>query len=320
MEYNPSILFKHHHFSTMYPSLFRKVKNVTYNRERITTPDEDFIDLDWSKNGSKALAVVCHGLEGSADSAYVRGMVRAFNGVNWDAVGYNYRSCSGEPNRLLKAYHAGATDDLDTVLQHILATSDYDKIALIGFSLGGNLVLRYFGESPDRVPEQVKTAVAISAPVDLAGCAKTIAQPHNFVYNQRFVRKLRVKTEWKKAQILAAGLDYETLYASKSLTAFDDLFTAPVNGFKDAADYWAKCSAKPVLTNIQRPSLLLNALNDPFLSKSCFPYEAAAANPFFELKTTNYGGHVGFAQFNKVGLYWNEAFVIQWTMNLIVNS
>jgi predicted alpha/beta-fold hydrolase len=310
MEYKPSALFRHHHFSTIFPSLFRKVKGVSYQRERIETPDDDFIDLDWSSYNNERLVVICHGLEGSGDSAYVRGMAKIFNNKDWDAVAYNYRACSGEMNRHLKAYHAGATYDLHTVLEHIISTKKYNEIALVGFSLGGNLILKYLGEAPGKVSNVVKKAVAISAPVDLESCAKSISSPSNFIYNDRFIRKLRKKSAAKKQQIIAAGMDYEALMKTKSLKEFDDKFTAPANGFDDAIDYWTKNSSRQFLKNIQKPTLLLNALNDPFLAPPCFPYEEAKANPNFKLMTPKYGGHVGFAQFNKDGYYWDEGVAV----------
>ena len=311
MEYNPSTLFRHHHFSTIYPALFRKVKGISYQRERIDTPDDDFIDLDWSSFNHQRLVVVCHGLEGSSDSPYVKGMVKTFNSNGWDAVAYNYRACSGEMNRHLKAYHAGATYDLHTVLNHILSTKSYNEIVLVGFSLGGNLVLKYFGEAPAKVPKIVKKAVAISAPVHLESCAISISSPSNFIYNDRFIRKLRKKSKGKKQQIIDAGMNYEILMKTKSLKEFDNQFTAPANGFKDAVDYWTQNSSRQFLKNIQKPALLLNAQNDPFLAPPCFPYEEAKANPNFELLTPKYGGHVGFAQFNKEGRYWDEEVALK---------
>lgn len=311
MEYHPSALFRHHHFSTIYPSLFRKVRGVNYQRERIDTPDEDFIDLDWSANDNQRLVVICHGLEGSSDSPYMRGMVKAFNFNHWDAVAYNYRACSGEMNRHLKAYHAGATYDLHTVLEHIVETKDYREIALIGFSLGGNLILKYFGEAPEQVHKTVTKAVAISAPVHLESCAKSISSPSNFIYNERFIRKLRKKSKAKKQQIIDAGMDYDILIKTKSLKEFDNQFTAPANGFEDAVDYWTQNSSKQFLKNIQKPTLLLNAQNDPFLAPPCFPYEEAKKNANFEFLAPKYGGHVGFAQFNKAGLYWDEEIALK---------
>jgi uncharacterized protein len=311
MEYRPSFLFRHQHFSTIFPTVTRLVKGVSYQRERIETPDDDFIDLDWSTLGNQRLVVVCHGLEGSSDSAYMKGMVRHFNRNHWDAVAYNYRACSGEMNRHLRAYHAGATYDLQTVLEHILRSRNYTEIALVGFSLGGNLVLKYLGEAPDKVAKLVTKGVAISAPVHLESCANKIAEPSNFIYNDRFIRKLRKKTIAKKDQIIAGGLDYNALVTTKSLKRFDDLFTAPANGFADAVDYWTKNSAKQFLKNIKIPALLVNAENDPFLAPPCFPYDEAKDNPNFKLMVPKYGGHVGFAQFNKQGSYWSEEVAVQ---------
>lgn len=316
----PNALFKHHHFSTIFPAILRIVSGVKYQRERIETPDDDFIDLDWSRKGSSTVAVICHGLEGKGASPYVKGMARQMNRANFDAVAYNYRMCSGEVNRQLYAYHAGATYDLHTVLQHILENYDYKNIILVGFSLGGNMVLKYLGENPSKVPEQVRVAVAISAPVHLESCAYSIAKPSNFIYNDRFIRKLRKKTKAKKQMIINAGLDYQGLMKTKSLKEFDDLFTAPANGFKDAVDYWTKNSARQFLEHIKKPALLVNALNDPFLAPECFPYEEAKANEYFSLMTPDYGGHVGFAQFGKNGTYWSEEVTLDFVLKHLGND
>lgn len=312
--YKPPLLLKYRHFNTMYSTLFRKVK-IEYEREKINTADDDFIHLDWSKKGASRLVILCHGLEGSSDSIYVRGMAKAFLAADFDIVAYNYRTCGGETNRQLRAYHAGATDDLHTVIQHVINNNNYQQIALVGFSLGGNLVLKYLGENPSKVPAAIQATVAISAPVDLESCSYEIAKSHNFIYNQRFLKKLRVKIKDKTPLLEANGYDVKKLLGAKDFLEFDDWFTAPVHGFKNATDYYRKNGAKQFLDNINRPALLINAKDDPFLAKEAFPYEAAQKNSYFHLLTPKYGGHVGFVSFNAQNQYWSEmqavAFVKQ---------
>jgi predicted alpha/beta-fold hydrolase len=306
MNYQPPFIFKQRHINTVYTTLFRR-NYVDYQRERISTPDDDFIDLDWLKNGQSKLVILCHGLEGSADSEYIKGMAKAFTKRNYDIVAYNYRGCSGETNRQLKAYHAGATYDLQTVIDHVLKTNDYQSLHLVGFSLGGNLVLKYLGERPMKIPKIVKSCVAISVPIDLESCAYEIKKPHNYMYNQRFMRKLRAKVIAKKELIEQSPiLDYDALLKSKSFLDFDNLFTAPAHGFKDALDYWTQNSSKQFLTNIEVPTLLINALDDPFLAPAAFPFDAPKQNPNFQLLAPKYGGHVGFVQFNKNKEFWSE--------------
>ena len=308
--YQPPLLLRFRHFNTMYSTLFRKV-NINYQRERIDTPDDDFIDLDWVKEGSDSLVILCHGLEGAGDSPYVKGMAKAFLKQQWDVCAYNYRTCSGEMNRLPKAYHAGATDDLQHVIQHILKTTNYKKLVLVGFSLGGNLILKYLGENPAQVPEKLTAAVAISVPIHLESCAYEIAKPHNFIYNQRFLKKLNTKIRAKRAILETVNLDVEALLQSKSLKDFDDLATAPLHGFDSAVDYWTKNSSKQFLNDIQIPTLLINALDDPFLAEECFPFETPKLNSNFHLLTPKYGGHVGFVQFKSSKEYWSEEQTIQ---------
>lgn len=304
-KYTPPFLFRNGHVQTIFPVLFRKVRGVTYTRERITTFDNDFLDLDWSdqnQNRSR-LVIISHGLEGSTDRAYVKGMVKALNHSGWDAMAWNYRSCSGEPNRTLRLYHNGVTDDLAWVINHAKTKNSYQEIALIGFSLGGNLTLLHLGrDKPDHV---VKKAVVFSVPCDLAQSSKVIAKPANTIYMKRFLILLhqKIKAKMQKMPGLIDDSDYHRI---KDFKGFDDRYTAPIHGFKDAQDYWEKCSSKPYVPDIQVPTLIVNAKNDPFLAKTCFPFEEASKNKNITLETPESGGHVGFIAFNKQNLYWSE--------------
>lgn len=302
-DFHPPWLMGNGHIQTIFPVIFRRVNDLDYTRERIPTPDQDFLDLDWSCIGSRRLAVVSHGLEGNTTRTYVKGMVRALNQGGWDALAWNYRGCSGEPNRQLRSYHNGATDDLALVIDHAAQKGGYDEIALVGFSLGGNLSLVHLGR--DRVHPRVSRAVVFSVPCHLEASAGVLARPSNKLYMARFLRLLHKKIREKMA-VLPGALDDEGYDRIKTFREFDDRYTAPIHGFKNARDYWAKCSSLQFIPSIRVPTLIINARNDPFLPAECFPEAAAGSNPRVTLKTPASGGHVGFMHFNRENIYWSE--------------
>jgi uncharacterized protein len=298
----PRILFNGH-VETIYPALIRKVDLTHYKRERISTPDDDFLDLDWLAQESDKLVILSHGLEGNSTRAYVKGMARALLQQGFDVLAWNYRGCSGEMNRQLRFYHSGATDDLDTVIRHALSTRPYTTVHLIGFSLGGNLTLKYLGENRKR-DSRISKAIAFSTPMDLyTGCLQ-ISQRENWLYSKRFLKSLRKKVLQKAAQ--KKELDVRGLEKIKTLMEFDDFLTGPIHGFKDARDYYEQCSSIRFVNDIQIPSLIVNAWNDPFLSPECYPINLLSGHAFVQLEIPERGGHVGFTQFNKNGLYWSE--------------
>ena len=279
---------------------------VTADRVRVQTPDDDFLDLDWARDRpSSKLVVLTHGLEGRARGQYTQGMAKALTRAGWHALAWNFRGCSGEPNHRLQSYHSGATEELQLVLDHVFATTDYDTIALVGFSLGGNLTLKYLGDQGDRLNPRIRAAFALSVPCDLASSAQRLEHGQNRIYMARFMRSLRAKVR-EKANRYPGALNLEGLDAMRTFAEFDDRYTAPIHGFRDAAEYWRKCSCRSVLHQIAMPTLLVNALDDPFLTPKCFPREATATNPNFALETPTYGGHLGFVEFNEEGTYWSE--------------
>ena len=289
-DYHPPLFFRSGHVQTVYAGMFRVVRGVRYQRERIETPDGDFLDLDWStakSNDFRRLAVISHGLEGSSSSTCVRGMTRALNRREWDVLAWNYRGCSGEVNRLAQSYHSGSTEDLDLVVHHVL--KKYEEVALVGFSLGGNLTLKYLGERA--VDPRVSAAAVISVPCDLAACSAKLARPENLLYMRQFLSSLRIKV---RAKAHIHRLDTTGIHRIRSFRQFDDLYTAPLHGFLDANDYWQQCSCKTFLPHIQTPTILVSAEDDPFRATSCYPFEEAKANPNLCLIVTKHGGHVGF--------------------------
>ena len=302
-EYHPPWLLGNGHIQTIFPVLFRKIPDLTYTRERIFTPDDDFLDLDWSCIQSRRLAVISHGLEGCSHRTYVKGMARAANCGGWDALAWNYRGCSGEPNQTLRFYHNGATDDLGLVIDHAVAMGRYDEIALIGFSLGGNLTLVHLGR--DRVNPKVSKAVVFSVPCNLSTSVALLASPANRIYMKRFLRLLHEKIKAKKA-LMPDRIDDDGYDNIKDFKEFDDRYTAPIHGFRDAKEYWRQCASQQFIPDIRVPTLIVNAANDPFLTKECFPVAEVKANRNVSLSIPKSGGHVGFVAFNRDRMYWSE--------------
>lgn len=297
----PRFLFSPH-LETIYPALWRRVDLQPYVRERITTPDDDFLDLDWLTRGSEKLVIISHGLEGSSNRPYIRGMAKALFSNGWDVLAWNYRGCSEEMNKKLRFYHSGATDDLDVVIQHAAEFKGYKNIYLVGFSLGGNITLKYLGE---RVPrKEIRKAVTVSVPMDLKTSCEKISKPSNWIYSNRFLKSLKKKIMIKAS--LMPGLDVSGLQRIKTLLQFDNRYTAPLHGFKDAIDYYTRCSSLHFVNGITIPTLIINTQNDPFLSRECFPAQQLKDHQHVQLEILLRGGHVGFAQFNKNGLYWSE--------------
>lgn len=302
MTYNhPKLLFSPH-LETIFPALFRKVKDITYQRERIDTPDGDFLDLDWVKNGSKKLVIISHGLEGSADRPYMKGMARAFSHNGFDVLAWNFRGCSEEMNKLPRFYHSGATEDLETVVQHALAKS-YDEINLVGFSLGGNLTLKFVGE---KKRPMIHRAVAISVPLNLHTSCIKISEQSNFLYSRRFLRNLKAKIK-AKAKQLPDQIKLNGIASINTLMDFDDAYTAPLHGFDSAIHYYESCSSINFLESIETPTLIVNAANDPFLSKECYPVQQLENHASVKFEMPSHGGHVGFTQFGKNNTYWSES-------------
>lgn len=302
--YIPPLCLSNGHLQTIVPQ-FRNVRGVNYRRERIETPDNDFLDLDWAETGSKRIAILSHGLEGNTQRQYMRGMVTALNRRGWDALAWNYRGCSGEPNRKLRWYHSGETGDLHTVILHAAAQKAYTEIALIGFSLGGNVTLKYLGERGSQVNLLINKAVVFSVPCDLKSSAHKLARPVNTLYMKRFLRTLRQKVREKK-QLFSGQIDDDNFDSIKTFIDFDNRYTAPIHGFKDAYDYFARCSSRQFLREIRVPALLVNAQNDPFLDEPSFPFEEAESSPYLFFEAPTSGGHTGFITLGNGGEYWSE--------------
>lgn len=305
--YSPSPIFKSGHLSTIYPTLFRKINPPPFVREQLTTPDGDFLHLDWLKSGNNNMVILCHGLEGNSASKYMLGMANIFSKNAWDVAAMNYRGCSGVPNETVRTYHSGATDDLDLVVQHV-ENQHYQKIVLIGFSLGGNLILKYAGEQKYPLTSKLDKIVIFSVPVDLAGSSLELSKMKNWLYTKRFLLKLSDKIS-DKAERFPELVSPDQMKNVSNLIDFDNYYTAPIHGFKDAEDYYRQNNSRQFLHQIDIPTLLVNAKNDPFLNGNCYPYEIAEKNEFLFMETPLWGGHVGFVDSGE--FYWSEKRAIE---------
>lgn len=264
----------------------------------------DFMDLDWSftSNGtSRKLIVLLHGLEGNAQRPYITGTAKYFNQRGYDACAVNFRSCSGVTNLLYQSYHSGVTNDLAEIFRHI-STKKYNIVVAKGFSLGGNVLLKYLGEERQH-PSIIKAAVGVSVPCDLYGSMIKLHQWYNLPYAIRFRKNLIDKLRLKQSSFPDYISD-ELLEKIETLRDFDELYTSKAHGFDNALDYYTKCSSLSVLHNINIPTLILNAANDSFLSSSCYPISIAKEHKTLFLETTEYGGHVGFYDIQNT--YYNE--------------
>jgi len=317
--FSTNFFLKNAHFNTMYRTFFMK-ENSTYQRKRITTWDDDFIDLDVSLVPSNTIAILIHGLEGSATSKYILAAVRELNMADIATVSMNLRGCSGEDNLLPTTYHSGKTDDVDFVINHIIEHFSYKNMILIGYSLGGNLTLKYMGENAHKLPKEIKGAVAISVPVDLASSGVELAKWKNKIYMHKFLKTLQLKVQRKVETFPKIPINIHQVLQSKSFLDFDEAYTAPIFGFKNANDYWQKASAKPFLKFINKPTLLINALDDPFLASACYPFTEAKNTAHFYLKTPKHGGHVGFiATFHQQKNRWLEHQILAFIKEKIGN-
>jgi len=304
--YNPPFGLGNGHIQTVFPTLFRKVPTIVSRRERIATIDGDFLDLDWIHDGiSDKLAILSHGLEGSSESVYIKGMAAALSRAGWDVLAWNFRGCGGEMNLRLQSYHSGSTQDLFQVIQHAANSDRYKNITLLGFSMGGNITLKLLGEKEFELPAVVSAAITFSVATNLASCAAQLERLENQVYMKRFLKTLREKIEGKIQNYPDHIID-EGLLQMRTFREFDNAYTAPIHGFLNAEDYWKQSSCGQFIPNISVPTLLVNAINDPFLSTSCYPIDSANNNQNFYLEIPSSGGHMGFIQFNRENIYWSE--------------
>lgn len=300
----PPFYLSNGHVQTIMPSLTRKVEGVHYERERFDLSDGDFVDLDWVTNNSKNLLLLTHGLEGSSERYYMKGMAKWFSDRNWDVLAWNCRSCSGEMNRSLRLYNHGEIGDIGEVIEHAIQVKNYEKIVLVGFSMGGSISMKYLGVHGKNLPAPVKAGIAFSSPVDLVSSIKVLEHFDNKMYKKYFLKNLGPKMKIKAEQHPDI-LDFSNFKKVKVWRDFDDYFSVPINGYDNAEAFYYQASAKNFMANIQVPALLVNAQNDPILTPECSPVELFENHPYLYLETPRYGGHVGFSVKGK-DYAWSE--------------
>lgn len=312
--YSPPFWLRGGNAQTVGVRLFCFVPHLPFVRERLELADGDCILVDWlfasgkTSERSKKVAVLSHGLEGDSTRSYMRAMALALTRRGWDVVSRNFRGCGGEMNRLPVLYHSGEVDDLDFVVRRV-ASEGYLEAGLVGFSMGGNQLLKYLGERREDLPDVISGAAAVSVPCDLAACSVLLSQPRNYMYMAYFLRTLRRKMR-EKYEMFPDLFDISNIDSIRTFKEFDDAFTAPLNGFADAEDYWEKASCLRFLPEIAVPTLLINAQNDPFLSENCYPRREAEENPHLYLLMPEQGGHVGFPTIVGKTVGWLENVIV----------
>ena len=283
------------HAQTIYPLLI-KPRPCPYRRERWETPDADFIDLDWLADAGSAddapLLVLFHGLEGNSNSHYALALMRRLAAIGWHGVVVHFRGCSGEPNRLPRAYHSGDSEEIDWILRRLKCAYPQRPLYAVGVSLGGNALLKWLGERAAEARVILEGAAAVSAPLDLSACGYRLSRGFNRVYGQHFLRTLKPAAA-AMLQRFPGLFDGRRLRAAATVYDFDEVVTAPLHGFAGADDYWRRASSKPWLPAIALPTLVLNAQNDPFLPAHVLP-RADQVGALVRREFPREGGHVGF--------------------------
>lgn len=337
--YSPPPGLANGHFQTLFPTLFRRDIPLKQQRLRIVS-DDDFLELDISvpgfcgnepRNGcggdffisgsregvGRGVVIISHGLEGDSRRKYVKGMAKVFTGAGFDVIAWNQPGCGEELCRTPRIYHMGETRDLRCVINYA-KEAGYTRIGLVGFSMGGNQILHFAGESGKAIDPTIKGIAVFSVPCDLTGSVDMLNKRANRIYMYYFMRSLHPKVRELHRRFPGSFADIDGLSKIFTFSEFDDRFTAPLNGFASAADYYARASSLPLLERINIPTLLVNAGDDPFLSPGCYPYAAASGNPKLFLKVPESGGHVGFVAFNRQNLYWSEQTARDFLMPLLL--
>ena len=288
----PAWWLRNRHLQTVWPTLFSRRGGLRSRRERFELSDGDFLDLDWVGGDSGPIVVVLHGLMGSIESPYAAGILREIERQGWRGLFVHFRGCSGEPNRLPRAYHSGDTGDLAAVIEEVNRREPATPIAAIGYSLGGNALLKWLSETGDGNP--LKAAVAVSVPFDIEQVANSINQGFSRVYERRLTRCLQ---EAVRSKIDRFGdimpIDRDLVGQLDDFWSFDNEVTAPLHGFADARDYYTKSSARQFLPGIRTHTLILHAKDDPFMTPEVIPTLDEVSDST-TLEVSEHGGHVGF--------------------------
>lgn len=298
------------HLQTLWPTFARSRIKLPLQRERIELSDGDFIDLDWvgRQRSNKPIVLILHGLEGSSRSPYAQGMLQSIDRLGCRGVVMNFRGCSGEPNRLPRSYHSGDTRDFSTIVNFLSKQEPRVPIIVIGYSLGGNVLLKWLGEQGQDVANVI-AAVAVSVPFELDKSVDRLQQGFSHFYEQHFLRLLHKKMQQKKNMQMPIVVPQSPL---STLREFDDKITAPLHGFASAQDYYVKSSSRQFLKDIRLPTLLLHAKDDPFIPSGAIPL-SRELSPCTTLEVTEKGGHIGFVGGAVPGrpYYWLERRILE---------
>lgn len=313
--FKPAWWLPNAHAQTLWPYLFRKKLQLKLIRERLELPDGDFVDLCWTDRHAKTIVIIFHGLEGSIDSHYARGIIPAVYNQGWTAVFMHFRGCSGEHNRLPRSYHSGDTGDINFLINTLSRRYPKANLFALGYSLGGNALLKYLGE--DEAAKPLKGAVAVSVPFDLANGSLRLERGLSRLYQRHLIKRLRSKLI-SKFKGMDAPVALENITCLNTFMRFDNFITAPLHGFRDAADYYTRSSSRQFLKNIRIPTLILHAQDDPFMTPEGIPgVNELSGDIRFEL--SRHGGHVGFVgginPFKPV--YWVEQRITEFIEEIL---
>lgn len=305
------------HLQTLYPYFFAPRPKINYRRERWELPDGDFLDMDWLDGPVNSdLVVLFHGLEGNARGYYILTLMQYIQHAGFTGVVVNFRGCSGEANRLQRAYFAGDSAEIDYIINRLHNTSQFKRIFSVGFSLGGNALLLWLGQQGQLAKNRIQGVVSVSAPLNLTAASNTLDNGINrILYTRYFLYTLKKKAVAKLCRH-PHRLNIDAIKRSTTLREFDDYYTAPVHGYRDALHYWQQAASLPVLQHISVPTLLINARNDPFLPGHFLP-EPQHVSRYITLEFPDTGGHVGFPVGTFPGrINWLPSRIIEYFMTI----
>ena len=290
--YHPPAWLPNAHLQTLFPYFFAPKPRIAYCRERWELPDGDFLDLDWVDAERDApLVVLFHGLEGNSRGYYALALMTKIQQLGWRGVVVHFRGCSEQPNRLVRAYFAGDSEEINYVIKRL--HTNHAQLYAVGVSLGGNALLKWLGEQSTTAMPLLRAAAAISAPIDLTAAGNALDTGLNkWLYTRHFLSTLK-RTALNKLKRFPGSYDAQRVRAATTLRAFDDVVTAPIHGYKNAADYWSRAASKAGLIHIKVPTLIINARNDPFLPEQYLP-QPHEVSTHVKLYYPKHGGHVGF--------------------------
>ena len=314
-EFKPAWWLPGAHLQTIIPAIFRRKHDLPLLWQTLELNDGDFLDLAWIGIGNGPIVLVLHGLNGSINSGYANGIMHAINKRGWRGVLMHFRGCSGKPNRLARSYHSGETGDLNNVIKVIRDSEPTTPLFAVGYSLGGNVLLKALGEGKNTA--QLSAAVAVSVPFELAETAEHLSKGFRKVYQHRLVKELK-KSHKNKFSQMPLPVKPANLAAIKTFWEFDNAITGPLHGFKGADDYYQLSSSRQYLDKIEVPTLILHARNDPFTKLNSLPDQSEVSNAV-TIEYTAAGGHVGFVSgiFPWKPIYWLEDRILNYFAEIL---